>query len=142
MTNIQKIQDHYGVHLLTSEIPSNMEVTACFGMVHGQAIQGANFIKDFFAKVSDVTGGRVSGYEKSLQQASFQCIEMMTRRAAELGANAIVAVDLRTSAMGPRMLMAACCGTAYILRERSSSSTPPVGADGQPTKYLHNYNLG
>ena len=138
MSTIQKIQEHYGVHLLTSEPPSNSEVVSCFGLVHGQAIMGANFIKDFFAKVADVTGGRVSGYEKALAAATREAVEIMTRSAAELGANTVVAVKLQTSSVGPRMLLAACSGTAVILREKRVDEPD----NSSPRQYVHSQPLG
>lgn len=141
MANIQKIQEHYGVHLLTCEVPESMEVVSCFGLVQGQAILGANFVKDFFARVTDVTGGKVSGYEREMDIATSQSLETMTKRAAELGANAVVAVRLQAGAVGTRMLMASCSGTAFILRDRPAARAT-TSAHERTSQYLHPQPLG
>jgi uncharacterized protein YbjQ (UPF0145 family) len=87
--------------------------------VSGRAILGANFLKDFFARVADVTGGRVSGYERALAAAEAESLEEMALVARALGANAVVAVRMNTGAVGPRMLMSQCWGTAVRLRPRA-----------------------
>jgi uncharacterized protein YbjQ (UPF0145 family) len=128
MSSIQTIQERTGVHLLTCQVPAGMRMVACFGIVDGRAIYGANFIKDFFARVSDVTGGRVGGYETALKAAVHSALEQMAADAAKLGANAIVSIDIDTSTVGSRMLMATCYGTAVRLVE-----TPVVEPIDEPT---------
>ena len=39
------------------------------GVVTGETIIGANFVKDFFAGIRDIVGGRSSSYEKVLREA-------------------------------------------------------------------------
>lgn len=86
------------------------------GLVNGEAILGANIFKDFFASVRDIVGGRSAGYEKSLRQARNTAIQEMTQAAQELGANAIIAVDIDYESLeinnGGNMLMVAVSGTA------------------------------
>ncbi|HEY9880322.1 MAG TPA: heavy metal-binding domain-containing protein [Leptolyngbyaceae cyanobacterium] len=86
------------------------------GLVNGEAILGANIFKDFFASVRDIVGGRSAAYEKSLRQARNTAIKEMTQAAQELGANAIIAVDIDYESLeinnGGNMLMVAVSGTA------------------------------
>ena len=84
------------------------------GLVTGETIIGANFIKDFFAGIRDIVGGRSKSYEKVLQEGKETSVRGMMQRAQELGANAIVGIDIdyETVGQGGSMLMVACSGTA------------------------------
>ena len=84
------------------------------GLVKGETIIGANFVKDFFAGIRDIVGGRSSSYEKVLQEGKETSIREMMQRAEAVGANAIVGVDIDYETVGQSgsMLMVACSGTA------------------------------
>ncbi|WP_035986784.1 heavy metal-binding domain-containing protein [Leptolyngbya sp. KIOST-1] len=89
------------------------------GIVNGEAILGANIFKDFFAGIRDVVGGRSGAYEHSLRQARNTAIKEMMQAAKELGADAIIAVDIDYESIeinnGGNMLMVAASGTAVRL---------------------------
>lgn len=134
MSRTQDLQSHLGVHLLCGELPSSMQAEAVFGLVHGTSIMGANFVKDFFARVADVTGGRVTGYEKAVRSAIDAALEELARKAAALGANAVINIDIDTGALHGTMVMATAYGTAVVARDKPAAA-PPV-------KYLHPEPLG
>ena len=87
------------------------------GVVTGETIIGANFVKDFFASIRDVIGGRSGSYEKVLREAKETSLQEMAKRAQELGANAIVGVDIDYETVGANssMLMVATSGTAVVI---------------------------
>ena len=87
------------------------------GIVTGETIVGANAIKDFMAGLRDFFGGRSGTYEKVLRNAKESAMREMEERAAELGANAIVGIDLDYEAIGQNgsMLMVTCSGTAVVI---------------------------
>ena len=87
------------------------------GVVTGETIIGANFVKDFFAGIRDIIGGRSGSYEKVLIEAKDTSLAEMQQRATELGANAIVGVDIDYETIGQNnsMLMVATSGTAVVL---------------------------
>lgn len=87
------------------------------GVVTGETIIGANFIKDIFANIRDVIGGRSGSYERVLREAKDTALREMADRAASLGCNAIVGIDLDYETVGSSssMLMVTCSGTAVIL---------------------------
>jgi len=64
------------------------------GVIAGEAILGANIFKDLFANIRDLVGGRSGTYEKELQRARDIAMKELTERAQELGANAVVGIDL------------------------------------------------
>lgn len=87
------------------------------GVVTGETIIGANVLKDFMAGLRDFFGGRSGTYEKVLREAKDTSLREMEDRARELGANAIVGVDLDYEAIGQNgsMLMVMCSGTAVVI---------------------------
>lgn len=89
-------------------------ITQYVGLVTGEAIIGANIFRDFFAGIRDVVGGRSGSYESALRKAKDIALEEMQERAAKLGANAIVGVDLDYETVGKEggMLMVTASGTA------------------------------
>ncbi|MEZ5654837.1 MAG: heavy metal-binding domain-containing protein [Sphingobium sp.] len=84
------------------------------GIVTGEVIVGANIFRDLFAGIRDIVGGRAGAYEDVLQRAREQALSEMRMRAAELGANAVVGVDLDYETLGSNgsMLMVSATGTA------------------------------
>ncbi len=90
------------------------EIETYFGVVTGETIIGANFLKDFTAQIHDFFGGRSSSYEEVLREAKDSAMQEMAERAAKIGANAIVGIDLDYETVGASssMLMVSCSGTA------------------------------
>ena len=92
-------------------------ITRYCGVVAGEAIMGANVFKDLFAGIRDIVGGRSAAYERELQRAREVALQELQDRAAELGANAVVGVDLDYEVLGQAnsMLMVSASGTAVIV---------------------------
>jgi uncharacterized protein YbjQ (UPF0145 family) len=84
------------------------------GLVAGEAILGANLFRDLFASIRDIVGGRSGAYEKVLNDARQTAVGEMTDKAAALGANAVIGVDLDYETIGSNgsMLMVTAAGTA------------------------------
>jgi uncharacterized protein YbjQ (UPF0145 family) len=105
--------------MILSTTPSleGKKVTSYLGLVSGEAIIGANIVKDFFAGVRDIVGGRSGSYEEGLREAKDIALREMTEQAQRMGANAILAIDLdyETVGSGGSMLMVTACGTAVIV---------------------------
>lgn len=89
------------------------KISEYLGVVTGEAILGANIMKDLFAGFRDIVGGRSGAYEQELQKARQIAMKEMEEEAASLGANAIVGVDIdyETVSTG-NMLMVSVSGTA------------------------------
>ena len=102
--------------LTTTPTIEGRGVAAYHGIVTGEAILGANIFRDLFAGIRDIVGGRSGAYEKELRKAREIALQEMGQQAAELGANAVVGVDIdyQTIEMGDRgsMLMVTASGTA------------------------------
>jgi uncharacterized protein YbjQ (UPF0145 family) len=91
--------------------------TKYLGIVTGEAIIGANFIKDIFASITDIVGGRSAAYERSLREAKDIALKELEENAMKLGANGVLAVDLDYETIGKNggMLMVSASGTAVFL---------------------------
>lgn len=92
------------------------EIREYRGIVFGEVVSGVNFVKDFAASLSDMFGGRSSTYEDELVNARTRALAEMEVRAVQLGANAVVGVDIDYEVLGSRngMLMVTVSGTAVI----------------------------
>jgi uncharacterized protein YbjQ (UPF0145 family) len=101
--------------LTTTNTIEGRKITGYRGIVVGEAIMGANIVRDFFASVTDVIGGRSGAYETKLQDARHEAMAEIEERAARLGADAVVGIDLDYEVIGDSMLMVSVSGTAVTL---------------------------
>ena len=110
--------------ITTTHTLEGYEVEHYFGIVTGEAIVGANLFKDLFASIRDIVGGRAAAYEGELRKARDIALGEMQDLAEDLGANAIIGVDVDYETIGGKgsMLMVAACGTAVKLRRSGTSS--------------------
>ncbi|XZG69112.1 heavy metal-binding domain-containing protein [Chitinibacteraceae bacterium HSL-7] len=101
----------------TTPTVEGRRITQYRGIVAGEAILGANLFKDLFAGIRDLVGGRSATYERELQKAREIALKELEERAAALGANAVVGVDLDYEVLGQGngMLMVSASGTAVVL---------------------------
>ncbi len=103
--------------LTTTPIIQGKEVETYLGVVSSEVIIGANVIKDVFAGFRDFFGGRSDAYEKVFIEAKENALEEMKARAKQLGANAVIGIDLDFQTVGSGgMLMVAATGTAVIIK--------------------------
>jgi uncharacterized protein YbjQ (UPF0145 family) len=98
----------------TTNVIDGQPVQQYLGIVCGEAILGANIMKDLFAGIRDIVGGRSAAYERELANAREIAMSEMQEQARSLGANAIIGVDLdyETVGSGGAMLMVSASGTA------------------------------
>ncbi len=105
-----------GFFLSTTQ-PPGIERSQMLGVVHGEAIIGANIFRDLFSSVRDVVGGRAGGYERALSGARDAALEDLIESARELGANGVIGIDFDYEVLGETngMMMVAVSGTAVKL---------------------------
>lgn len=90
----------------------NAEIVEYCGIVSGETVIGANIVRDFFAGIRDIVGGRSGAYEEVLREAKDTAIREMQEYAVQLGANGVIGVDLDYETIGQSMLMVTASGTA------------------------------
>ncbi|MDN5753382.1 MAG: heavy metal-binding domain-containing protein [Nitrosospira sp.] len=105
------------MQLTTTPSIEGKRITKYCGVIAGEAILGANLFKDLFAGIRDLVGGRSATYEKELQRAREIALEELGQRALDLGANAVIGIDIDYEIMGKDngMLMVSASGTAVIV---------------------------
>jgi len=108
----------------TTNTVEGRSVETYHGIVMGEAIIGANILKDLFAAVRDVVGGRAGAYEDALRSARQEALREMANRARALGANAVIGVDIDYEVLGKAgsMLMVTSAGTAVQLRDEEPAT--------------------
>ena len=101
----------------TTSVVEGRPVSRYLGVVTGEAIIGANIFRDVFAAVRDIVGGRSATYEKALAEARQVAMTEMQQRAQELGANAVIGIDVDYEVLGQNngMLMVAVSGSAVVI---------------------------
>ena len=100
--------------LTTTNTIECKQIVQYYGIVTGETIIGANLFKDFFAGIRDIVGGRAGSYESVLREAKDTALQELRERAMQLGANAVIGIDLDYETVGANgsMLMVTAAGTA------------------------------
>ncbi len=100
--------------LTTTNALDDKTIVEYIGIVTGETIIGANIFKDIFATITDIVGGRSSSYEKVLREAKDNALRELEVNARNLGANAVIGIDLDYETIGANgsMLMVSASGTA------------------------------
>ncbi len=99
----------------TTNSVEGQAIQSYLGIVSAEAILGANIFKDMFAGVRNVVGGRSAAYEKELRKAQEIALAELEQNANDLGANALVGVDLDYETIDGGMLMVTASGTAVAI---------------------------
>lgn len=103
--------------LSTTNQIEGKNIVAYKGLAFGETIIGANIFKDIFANIRDIVGGRAGSYEEVLQEARNTALNEMMSRAGNMGANAIIGIDVDYEVVGSSgsMLMVNVSGTAVVV---------------------------
>jgi len=104
------------VIITTTNSIEGRSITGYHGVVVGEAIMGANVVRDLFARVTDIVGGRSGQYENKLRDAREAAMREIEQEAMAKGAQAIVGVDIDYEIIGDSMMMVSVSGTAVSLR--------------------------
>jgi len=105
--------------MLTTESVPSLNITQRLGIVTAECVFGMNLLKDVFAGISDVFGGRNTSTQKVLRQAREQVLTELRKEAYYKRADAVVGVDLdysEFSGKGKSMLFVVASGTAVDLK--------------------------
>jgi uncharacterized protein YbjQ (UPF0145 family) len=101
--------------LTTTNTIEGRPITAYHGIVVGEAIMGANIVRDLFARVTDIVGGRSGQYENKLRDAREAAMGELEQEALGKGADAVVGVDIDYEIISDSMMMVSVSGTAVSL---------------------------
>ena len=107
----------YRLVITTTSAVEGRRITRYCGLVSGQAIVRAGPLRHFLASFADLGTGRSTAHESELRTARDVALEQIQQEALDLGASAIVGVDLDYETIGDEetMLMVSISGTAVVL---------------------------
>lgn len=95
----------------------NREIVEYKGIVFGEVVAGANIVRDFFASITDIIGGRSSTYESKIGASREDALRELEENARKIGANAVVGVSFDYSTLGTKsMFVVVATGTAVVIR--------------------------
>ncbi|MBQ0805904.1 MULTISPECIES: heavy metal-binding domain-containing protein [unclassified Sulfitobacter] len=101
--------------LTTTPTIEGRSIAAYQGIVVGETIMGANIVRDMFARVTDIVGGRSGQYENKLRHAREAAMAELEQEARAKGADAVVGIDIDYEIIGDSMMMVSVSGTAVRL---------------------------
>ena len=105
--------------LLTTETAPNLNITKRIEIVTAECAFGMNMFKDLFAGVRNIVGGRSEAVQKTMRDSRRTALYELKKEAYEVGANAVVGVDLdyvELSSAGS-MVMLVASGTAVVIED-------------------------
>ncbi len=102
--------------LSTTDTLDGRPIQTYLGIVTAEVVYGSNALRDFFAGIRDIIGGRTGGYERVFQQSQQEALKELQQRAQKLGANAVVGIRMSTGSIeignGGVLLLVTATGTA------------------------------
>lgn len=102
--------------LTTTPTVENHTITEYKGIVFGEVVSGANFIRDFFASITDFLGGRSKTYENKIADSRREALQELAQEARKIGANAVVGISFEYQTMGQKdMFIVVATGTAVTI---------------------------
>lgn len=117
------------VMITTTALLEGRPIEAYLGLVAGEAVVGGNAVRDVLANLRDLVGGRSTSYERLLARARDVALDQMEAEAAELGADAVIGLDIDYNTIGPQghLMMVSVAGTAVRLRRDTATVAPATG---------------
>jgi len=105
--------------VLTTETAPNLNITKRIEIVTAECAFGMNIFKDLFAGVRDIVGGRSEAVQKTMRDSRKTALYELKKEAYEVGANAVVGVDLDYVELSNAnsMVMLVASGTAVMIEE-------------------------
>ncbi|MBW4557070.1 MAG: YbjQ family protein [Trichormus sp. ATA11-4-KO1] len=104
----------------TTDVIQGAIIESYLGIVTAEVVYGSNFLRDFFASIRDVIGGRTGSYERLFEQGQRKAIEELEQRAQRLGADAVIGIELDTGTINVDqsgvLLLITATGTAVKMR--------------------------
>ncbi|NDJ19777.1 YbjQ family protein [Myxacorys almedinensis] len=106
--------------LTTTDVVQNAEIEAYLGIVTAEVVYGSNALRDFFAGIRDIIGGRTGAYERVFERGQRDAMAELEKRAQQLGANAVIGIEIDTGTINIDqsgvLLLITATGTAVRLR--------------------------
>ena len=106
--------------LTTTDVIQGAVVESYLGVVTAEVVYGSNALRDFFAGIRDIIGGRTGSYEQVFKQGQEEALAELEERARRKGADAVVGIEIDTGTINiddkGALLLVTATGTAVKLK--------------------------
>jgi uncharacterized protein YbjQ (UPF0145 family) len=106
--------------LTTTDVIQGAIVESYLGVVTAEVVYGTNALRDFFAGIRDIIGGRTASYERVFERGHQDALAELEQRAARLGANAVIGIEVDTGTINidesGALLLITATGTAVVVQ--------------------------
>ncbi len=106
--------------LSTTDVIQGAIVESYLGVVTAEVVYGTNALRDFFAGIRDIIGGRTASYERVFERGHQDALAELEQRAARLGANAVIGIEVDTGTINVdesgALLLITATGTAVVVQ--------------------------
>ncbi|MDB5661115.1 MAG: hypothetical protein JWS10_3730 [Cypionkella sp.] len=119
----RKLDEALSAIILTTESSHNLAISERIEIITAECVLGMNIFKDIGSSIRDLVGGRNESYQNALKDARKAVLLELRREAFQVGADAVVAVDLDYSEIsggGKSMIFLVASGTAVRLSKPTS----------------------
>lgn len=115
------------MELSTTHVLPGFRPHATLGIVAGEAIVTTDVIRDTFANLKNLFGGRVGAYERCFRKAREDAMEALIKHARELGAQGVIGISLDYETISHDkggFLIVVATGTAVLATAIRETSLP------------------
>ena len=108
-----------GFMIVTTPTVPGYRITKVFGVVTGLTPRTRGILGKFVAGFESMFGGEVTAFTSELEKARLEAIRRVRNKALNLGANAVVGLDLETSDLGLQLgvVVISATGTAVVIEK-------------------------
>jgi uncharacterized protein YbjQ (UPF0145 family) len=112
-------EDSTGFMIVTTPTVPGYRITKVFGVVTGLTPRTRGILGKFVAGFESMLGGEVTAFTSELEKARLDAIRRVREKALNLGANAVVGLDMETSDLGLQLgvVVISATGTAVVIEE-------------------------
>lgn len=105
--------------IVTTPTVPGYRITKVFGVVTGLTPRTRGILGKFVAGFESMFGGEVTAFTSELEKARLDAIRRVRSKAMNLGANAVVGLDLETSDLGLQLgiIVISATGTAVVIEK-------------------------
>ena len=105
--------------LTTTSDLQGKTIEAYHGIVTAEVVYGTNALRDFFAGIRDMIGGRTGSYERVFQKGHQDALKELEQNAKKQGANGVIGISIDTGTINVdekgALLLITATGTAVTI---------------------------
>lgn len=102
------------VIVVTTPTVPGYKIKKVLGIVTGTTVRTRGLGGKLVASLQSIVGGEVASFTREIEKARQEAIERLRAAAEEMGANAVVGVDIETSDVFASVVLVSATGTAVI----------------------------